>query len=230
MKEQRTIETFRIEIPREPVLRFLTEGKGKRPLKGEARTMVEEEFARAGELVDPRAVMLLSHHGLPGSAFIDPAMPLVAAVCTIAGALEERVSALSARGETARALVLDAIGSVAAEEVARRCDRLIREMAEPTDFRPAPRVSPGYGEWKMSEQELLFRFLDPAAVGVTLTENFMMVPRKSISFVLPLEGGAPGQEAEGPCGRCDMGDCPFRDPSGDGGSDGGGRGPSGLEW
>ncbi len=210
MTEHRRIETFRIEIPRGFAYRLLGFKKtGRRP-RGSVMSMIDQEFATAAELVDPRAVMRLGHGGLPGSDFVEPDMPLVAVVCTIGAALEERVSELSERGEAARAAILDAIGSAAAEEVADRSNRLICEMAAPTDYRPDARRSPGYGDWDIREQAAIFSFLEPEDIGVGLNEHCMMVPRKSVSFAVPLEGGTPGQGPGNRCSRCGAADCPYR--------------------
>lgn len=211
MAGHQSVETFEIEIPRIHAYRLLgIRGNNRRPRDSVLR-IFEKEYATAAELVEARAVIAMSHGGLPGSSFIDRKMPLVVVVCTIGKSLEERVSALSEKGDNASALVLDAIGSAAAEEVADRSNRQICEMAFPTDFNPDRRRSPGYGRWNIREQKQIFDYLNPEAIGVSLNESCMMIPRKSISYVVPLEGGRPGSGVGGRCERCNLGDCPYRD-------------------
>jgi hypothetical protein len=190
--------------------------------------MIDESFAAASELVSARAVMGFSHGGLPGSPRFGPNQPLAAAVCTIGRALEERVRELAAAGDAARAMVLDAVGSSAAEEVADRVNRMICEMAAPTDLRPERRQSPGYAHWDVRDQQSIFRFLAPDEIGVSLTSSYMMVPRKSVSYVVPFTvpaqdvgplgtGDAAGDSVAEPvgsrhrCAVCGMSDCPFRE-------------------
>jgi hypothetical protein len=210
MNEQRSIERFQITIPRGHALRLLGIRKqGRRP-RDSVKEIFEEEYAAAMDLIDASAVMCLSHTGLPGSSFIDSTMPLVVVVCTIGPALEERVTRFTDEGEAARALILDAIGSAAAEEVADQSNRMICQMAMPTDFCPDSRRSPGYGKWDIREQEAIFRFLEPSEIGVTLNESCMMVPRKSISYIVPLEGGTPGDGPGERCHLCGVEDCPYR--------------------
>ncbi len=206
-----SIESFDIEIPRVHAYRLLgIRGDGRRP-RDSLLEIFEREFAAAAELVEAKAVMSLSHAGLPGSDFIDSGMPLVVVACTIGKPLEERVTALSDKGDNASAIVLDAIGSAAAEEVADRSNRKICEMALPTDFSPDRRRSPGYGRWDIREQELIFDYLNPGVIGVSLNRSCMMIPRKSISYIVPLEGGRPGSSSGGRCERCNLEDCPYRD-------------------
>jgi len=46
------------------------------------------------------------------------------------------------------------------------------------------RFSPGYCGWHVSAQKKLFRYLDPAAIGISLTDSCLMQPLKSISGVI----------------------------------------------
>jgi cobalamin-dependent methionine synthase I len=47
---------------------------------------------------------------------------------------------------------------------------------------PSKRYAPGYRGWHLSDQAFLFRMVGADAIGVRLTDSFMMVPRKSYSF------------------------------------------------
>jgi hypothetical protein len=215
MSTHRMIETFRFDIPRKFAYRLLgIRKKGRRPRES-VMAMIDEEFSLASQMIDAKAVMVMSHAGLPGSVFIDSSLPLVVGVCTIGPALEERVATLMESGDQARAVILDAIGSAAAEETANRSNLLICEMSSPTDFQPDHRISPGYGKWNIREQEAIFRFVEPDDIGVTLNGSFMMTPRKSVSYVVPLEGGKPGKGQGSRCSHCNMADCPLRDDGGD---------------
>jgi cobalamin-dependent methionine synthase I len=44
-------------------------------------------------------------------------------------------------------------------------------------------VSPGYGDFGLEDQPQLLELSGGAALGITVTENFMMVPRKSVTAV-----------------------------------------------
>jgi len=220
MMEHRQVETFRIDpIPREFAYRLLGIRQSSRRPRASVAAMIDEEFAAAARLVEARAVMRFSHAGLPGSAYLPVETPLVAVVCTIGPALEARVTDLASAGDTARASVLDAIGSAAAEAVADRSNQLLCQLARPTDLRPAPRRSPGYGEWDIREQRALFDFVRPEEIGVRLTETCMMVPRKSVSYVVTLDA-ADRHEVDGDrCAACGDVECPYREPHHDLGCD-----------
>jgi len=210
MMDRRTLESFPVRIPRKLAFRYLgIHEKGRRP-RASLLALFEEECTQALDLMAGRAVMRGSKGGLPGSDRFDAGMPLVVVICTIGPALEERVRLLSENGESARAMVLDAIGSAAAEAGTDQCNRLICERAASTEYHPDTRSSPGYGTWDIRDQEAIFRFLHPEDIGVVLTGSCMMVPRKSVSCVVPLQGGKPGSGPGNRCRICGMKDCPFR--------------------
>ena len=49
------------------------------------------------------------------------------------------------------------------------------------------RFSPGYGDWALEEQKILFSVLDCAhTIGLTLTESCMMAPVKSVTAVMAI--------------------------------------------
>jgi hypothetical protein len=211
--DRRQIESFDITIPRAFAYRLLGIRAGDRAPRASATALIDEAFAEAAALVEARAVMHFSHAGLPGSAHVPPDVPLVAVVCTIGPALEARVAEYAASGESARAAVLDAVGSAAAEEVADASNRLVCQLAVPTDLRPAARRSPGYGTWDIAEQRVLFAFTQPGDIGVSLTEHCMMVPRKSVSYVVRLDADAATEVAADRCARCADPTCPYRETS-----------------
>jgi hypothetical protein len=208
--DNRRIEAFDIAIPRPFAYRLLGIRAGGRAPRPATMALIDDAFADAATLVEARAVMRFSHAGLPGSAHLPGDAPLVAVVCTIGIALEARVAALASGGDSARAAVLDAVGSAAAEEVADASNRLICRMAAPTDLRPRARRSPGYGQWDINEQRALFAFVGPDDIGVSLTDRCMMVPRKSVSYVVRLDAATPEGVSVDRCAACTDPDCPYR--------------------
>ena len=110
---------------------------------------------------------------------------------TIGELLENRVSDLYKRKAYARALMLDAVGS---ETVEAAADALMGKMAGEINETAGPhgltqRFSPGYGDWDIREQHLIFRLLDSERVGIKMMPSCLMVPRKSISFIVGIQPG-----------------------------------------
>jgi hypothetical protein len=211
MKTDRTVESIEFEISRTDAIRMLGMHRKKRLPRISIQDCFEEEYAVARELVDARVVWRWLDEGLAGSTFVNPSIPCALAVCTIGPALEERVSSLIAAGDSARAMILDAIGSSATEGTADECNGHICHRAIRAGMTPDMRRSPGYGGWDILEQRAIFSSLDPGEIGVSLNDDCMMAPHKSISFLVPLEGGSKIHKSGGRCTRCGFIQCEFRE-------------------
>jgi hypothetical protein len=181
-------------IPRRiAVLRLLGYRRRKSPIGPEAERLLQEAFHVGPALLQPRAVWAttpcdeqLTGHAHPSRPrVLAGAARLVVAVCTIGSYLEHHVADLSRTGELALASVIDALGSEAVETLAQNLQRRIRAQL-PRAMAAGNRLSPGYRGWPVEEQAWLFRLVPTDRIGVSLTPGFMMIPRKSISFVMKL--------------------------------------------
>lgn len=131
-------------------------------------------------------------------------------LCTAGSALEEESLRRSGDGETLDALILDAVGSAAAEAAADALNTLLCAEARKANLYASPRVSPGYGKWDVSNQPKLLSLLPARELGVSLTPGLMMVPRKSVSFAVNLLKDRPrGYGGRSRCARCGLRNCPY---------------------
>jgi len=124
---------------------------------------------------------------------------------TIGDHLEEMVCQLTENGLILQATVLDAIGSVTVERVADFVQGRIREVSRAQGLATSRRFSPGYCDWDVSQQKMVFRAIDGDSAGIRLTEGCLMLPRKSISGIIGI--GPSGVEDYNPCKTCDKHDC-----------------------
>lgn len=115
--------------------------------------------------------------------------------------------ALDADAPPLSRFVLDAVGSELAELVQEAVDRKWRHEAAAAGLSATVRMSPGYCDWGLEGQKVLFRAIDPGAVGIRLTDRWLMVPRKSISAACLLARTVPIIVQ---CVTCARTDCPFR--------------------
>lgn len=103
---------------------------------------------------------------------------------TIGPRLEQRATMLQETGELTRAVLVDAIGSETVENACARIHKKIRERESTRGFATTGRFSPGYGDWKLQDQQCFHRLLETAKIGISLSENYMMIPQKSVSAVI----------------------------------------------
>lgn len=126
------------------------------------------------------------------------------------GAETDRLIARASLTDMAKAVVMQACAAAFLEEYCDECQRKIGKEMEREKRWLRPRFSPGYGDFDIRYQEPLMRMLDCAkTIGLTMTENYMMTPSKSVTAVI---GASPVQErcpSEG-CETCGKKDCPYR--------------------
>ena len=79
----------------------------------------------------------------------------------------------------AQSFIADGIASALAEAVADKLSDMLSERYE-----LKPRFSPGYGDLPLSAQREVLDFLSAQKlIGITLGENLLMVPKKSITAI-----------------------------------------------
>lgn len=202
-----------VTIRRRDVLHFLGYPPGRQPagpigrrldvLRDEARGLAEPRGAYRRLPVEESAAV-----GLEPMSAAALVIGLVTAGSRIEAAVAERVD----RGEATDAMLLDAMGSVAAEEAA---DRLGVEIvgdgrAEPQVPSLSCRISPGYGRWPLSAQPGLFERLPHRRLGIELLPSLLMTPRKSISFAMWIGADARPIAGLSGCSHCNLESCRYR--------------------
>jgi len=126
-------------------------------------------------------------------------------IATIGSRLEEMVCHLAEDGLVLQAAVLDAIGSGVTETVADFVQGKIGEVARAQELYISRRFSPGYCDWDISQQKMVFRAMNGDYAGVHLTKGYLMLPQKSISGIIGI--GSREVEDYNPCKMCDKQDC-----------------------
>ncbi len=182
-------ENFKISVDRLEVLRMMGVPKRGGDRAANAPAQALQRYPRALEeglrLVRPAAIYTFCRiEDVPYHVVFKKASRLAFAVCTIGPAVEEEIARSSAAGDSLRALLLDAIGSVAVESVARETAEGIRAETAALGLEAGVRFSPGYGKWAIEEQRTLFSIVDGSAIGVKLNDSCIMEPRKSVSFAV----------------------------------------------
>ncbi|HSP05727.1 MAG TPA: methionine synthase [Acidobacteriota bacterium] len=141
-------------------------------------------------------------HGLCLADFVKPfaageqdSMALFVTTC--GEGVRERAALLKDRGEYLLSHTLQALAVETAEAAAERIHRKIREgwnLPDDPDLTMQDRLKAKYHGIRVSfgypacpnlaDQELLFKLLKPASIGVTLTDGFMMDPEASVSALV----------------------------------------------
>ena len=110
----------------------------------------------------------------------------VAVLLTIGPRLETRAREMMAEEEFLEALLLDTAGWVAIDALAKTLRRDLSADAKAQGFRLTHRMAPGYADWGLEQQRVLFSTFGQEALPVRLTEACVMLPQKSISGIYGL--------------------------------------------
>jgi len=217
---------FEIEIDKDEVCRYLGYRNGHRP-NSPISSVVDEEIGEAYELIQPwscyqimnieriRQPRIILEDGLTMtsavlSRILYPCHRIAIFLATIGQKLEGRVTQLMDEEQMLRAMVLDAAGSEAAEKTVYYLQEKIRQIAAAEGAEITRRYSPGYCDWDITQQRVLFEAMDSTPLTLNLTEECLMMPRKSISGVIGLGQFEKSRYKPSPCRLCTMVDCQIR--------------------
>jgi len=199
------IKNIKLKVDEEEVLRY--QGSHNNKLKKVNKTIMKitrEEIERGYNLFEPKGIyspIKIKQISFSGGRvdlkngfslyfsnsiinLLKGANYLVLGVATIGSSLENKVSEFFTQGEYPRAIALDAVGTVAVESLSRYIKNLICQEAKEQYFKTTRYFSPGYGDWDISQQKDIFKIIPTNKIGVSLTESCMILPRKSLSWVI----------------------------------------------
>jgi hypothetical protein len=141
-------------------------------------------FEEAHRLAAPRSVQKSFRAAeLPTFAIRLPgAETITLGVCTIGPALEQRSSALFGE-DPAAAVILDEVGTLWVNGLARELHEAVRAAARLAGQQASPSYRPGIGRWPVEFQSELFDLLPVAELGLRLSHG-IMIPQKSVSMIV----------------------------------------------
>jgi len=184
------------------------------PLVKAASTALSEGFSQLRPVVVSQIVEVVEHRHerillQSGKELAGPlvahhlagAEKIVLAICTIGPQLENMASSLMEK-DPVLGLALDGLGNAAVEKVAQQVCTQLSDQAHAQGLQASTPLSPGEPDWPVEVgQPQIFALLDPSKAGITLTSGGMMVPKKSISFVV---GIGPNMSQIDSCDLCSL--------------------------
>jgi hypothetical protein len=175
------------------------------------RKRLVQETAQALRLIEPKgAYVVLDRPQRRGLELFACAERIVLALATIGPAVELKARKLVQMQQSTRGLILDAVGTVAAEWAADFIESEIHRRFTSIGFKISRRYAPGYCGWDITAQKEFFAHF-PDTLGITLTDGCLMVPEKSLSFACLLsKDGDFSAIKVGNCRDCEQEKCPYR--------------------
>lgn len=109
------------------------------------------------------------------------AVEAVIVLVTIGPDLERRAHELVGLEQYVEGLLLDTAGWVAIDALFKSLRRHLATEARARGLRLTGRLAPGFADWGLEQQQILFSAFGEVPVAVRLTEACVMLPRKSAS-------------------------------------------------
>ncbi len=113
---------------------------------------------------------------------LGPCSEVVVFVSTIGDGIDDTIESIKEK-HPAKAYVFDAIASLAAEKAADAFQESLDEVIPPESSMTL-RYSPGYCDWNINDQKLIFDLVNPERIKVSLNGGCLMRPSKSISGLI----------------------------------------------
>ncbi|NLC52444.1 MAG: methionine synthase [Firmicutes bacterium] len=225
-----------MEIPPEEVLRYL--GYRDQKLEPAMVRLIEECRAETKALMRTGVVYRIYPLEKRGDRIWLPATTLrlkskdlsrhlrnadrcVLLAATLGLTLDQKIAAY-ARLDLTRAIIMDACATAAIEALCDQVQEQLRTEVAPDGYGVTCRYSPGYGDLSILYQKDILEMLQAyARIGLTVNENHILLPRKSVTAFIGLvkrERSAPVQEGDGKtaagpdrCRRCPDKTCQYRE-------------------
>lgn len=163
---------------------------------------VYTQYALAGTQVGDTGVVL------PGEDIrrhLDGCDACILLAVTLGGGVETKLRAAQ-QTDMALAVMMDVCASVLVEQYTAAAQDILYAKAEAEGRYLTGRYSPGYGDFPLGMQPALLRLTNAQrAIGLTATEDCLLLPRKSVTAVL----GVAGHPVSGRMAGCDA--CAIRE-------------------
>ena len=130
---------------------------------------------------------------------------LVLLTMTIGNSLEEQISAYTQAGKTMEAFILDAIGTTLVAKGSMAVLNTMEESYKQAGMKTTFPMGPGHSYWsEMEDVKIIFHFLEAEKAGLSLLDSSLIMPRKSIAFVMGIGSELPAHHDKTHCDFCSI--------------------------
>jgi hypothetical protein len=187
------------------VLRYLPYPRKEKETPSWITEIIEYHISAVRRPLDPWGIYsIFDNVSFKEHEVLGDAPKIAFGICSIGDKVEEMAESCFRKKEYLEGLVLDAIGTVAAENLAELIRQEIKGKASNLGLRISKRFSPGYKNWPLDGQRLIFQHFSDEPLRVTTNGSLMMTPRKSLSFAYKLGIREFEENGMGNCQHCNL--------------------------
>jgi hypothetical protein len=153
--------------------------------------------------------------GGPVTKIVKGAEELLVALITIGQDLECQVKKYMTNDKMFQGILLDGFASWAVDNVRNQfLEKIKKDLHANHGLRTSIIVSPGEIDWLIQDQKVIFTLLKEESIqmGVQLRDSMLMLPLKSLTFIMGIGSKPLGKEAGKNCDICSMREkCRFKE-------------------
>lgn len=225
-----TIISLAFNVDKTEVRRYLGYRAGRTEDWGRVERLLDETVAAVQQVATPRGRIRtfalqscadgslwlpepnIRFHSRHLSTLWQSASRVSLMLATLGSAVDELISAFFAAEQYAKGAIADAIGSAAAEAAMEQLHDLLRKEAAEERLMLTRRFSPGYGDVSLALQSQVGQALAAEELGVSVTPQYLLVPRKTITAMVGWQQPATAvcQAELNKCATCGMTACSYR--------------------
>lgn len=127
---------------------------------------------------------------------------------TVGENIERETSRLFQQGETTQGVIMDAVATVAVEEVASRVLTILSSQQRIEGLFPTPMFAPGNENLAIDYLPVLLRLAGGKQIGIGLNDYLQMTPVKSLCFLVGWTSTS--CKPQNKCNLCNKKNCQFR--------------------
>jgi hypothetical protein len=208
---------WKLHIDSEAILRAMgADPRAIRERQPRFVSFAEEMVAEHARLLRPRVAIrkivvgkggagrLVSEDGIElRSETLRQRLARAESVVAVVGTIGNELEASAASRDLEQSLILEALGTAGITTLAESILDDIRRAAKQQGLEATRALYPGMKGWELGEgQAQIFALVDGRAAGVSLNSSFVMMPRKSVSFLVGI--GSAVKEGPRACEQCEV--------------------------
>lgn len=129
-------------------------------------------------------------------------------ICTAGDGFSRFSDRCNKEGDYLKGFIADTFGSIVVEKAIDYIQERLKYEMRKEGLRITNRYSPGYCNWQLTDQKLLFELLPQNQCGISLSESCLMHPIKSVSGIIGI--GKDVRKSSYACDICNNTTCVYR--------------------
>ncbi len=124
---------------------------------------------------------------------------------TMGKSLEDRVSNYTKEGKILESFIIDAAGTAFIAKGSKLALGKMQESYKQAGMKTTFPMGPGHSYWnKLEDIQVIFHFLKAEKAGLALNDSNLIIPRKSIAFVMGIGPELPDHQDKVHCDFCSI--------------------------